>query len=205
MKSAGELHDSAGQYLAAVQMNLSALGKDAERLGEDARARWADTMNLVDQCAAEIRTLSYLLHPPLLDDVGLLSAISWYVEGFSERSGVQVNLDLPPHLPRFSPDVETALFRIVQQSLANIHRHADSKVALIRLKLEEELLTVEICDEGRGFAPEVLTKFRESGQLSGVGITGMQERMIALGGTFDVKSSESGTTISVSVPVGVGG
>lgn len=198
---ARELHDSAGQYLAAVQMNLSALAGDAALLGDGVRARLADTINLVDHCTAEVRTLSYLLHPPLLDDVGLASAISWYVEGFSERSGVAVSLDLPKSLSRFSPEVETALFRIVQQSLANIHRHSESKVARIRLAVEGERLVVEITDEGRGFPPEILAKFHQSGQLPGVGISGMRERMNALRGTFNIISGVSGTTIAASLPL----
>lgn len=197
---ARELHDSAGQYLAAVQMNLAALANETTSMPEGLQARLADTIRLVDHCTAEVRTLSYLLHPPLLDDVGLASAISWYVEGFSERSGVVVSLDLPKNLARFSPEVETALFRIVQQSLANIHRHSESKVARIRLAAGDRL-TVEITDEGRGFPPEVLAKFQENGQLPGVGISGMRERMNALRGTFDVISGVSGTTIAVSVPL----
>jgi len=200
---ARELHDSAGQYLAAVQMNLTALGNlVGASLGEGAQTRLADTIDLVDRCTAEIRTLSYLLHPPLLDDVGLASAISWYVEGFSQRSGVAVSVDMPKDLARPSPEVETALFRIVQQSLANIHRHSESKVARIRLTVEDRRLAIEISDEGRGFPPEVMSKFRASGQLPGVGISGMRERMNALRGTFDVISSESGTTVRVSVPTG---
>ena len=200
---ARELHDSAGQYLAAVQMNLTALAKHAaSSLDEVAQARLADTIDLVDRCTAEIRTLSYLLHPPLLDDVGLASAISWYVEGFSQRSGVAVSVDMPKDLARPSPEVETALFRVVQQSLANIHRHSESKVARIRLTVENRRLAIEISDEGRGFPSEVLSKFRASGLLPGVGISGMRERMNALRGTFDVISSESGTTVRVSVPTG---
>ena len=200
---ARELHDSAGQYLAAVQMNLTALAKHAaSSLDEVAQARLADTIDLVDRCTAEIRTLSYLLHPPLLDDVGLASAISWYVEGFSQRSGVAVSVDMPKDLARPSPEVETALFRVVQQSLANIHRHSESKVARIRLTVENRRLAIEISDDGKGFPSEVLSKFRASGLLPGVGISGMRERMNALRGTFDVISSESGTTVRVSVPTG---
>jgi two-component system NarL family sensor kinase len=198
---ARELHDSAGQYLAAIQMNLSALAGDSSQLAEGLRSRLEDSMDLVRRCTSEIRTLSYLLHPPLLDDMGLASAISWYVDGFSERSGVAVSLDIPKNLARFSPEVETALFRIVQQSLANIHRHSDSKVARIRLALAGERLTVEISDEGRGLAPEILSKFRQSGQLPGVGISGMRERINGMHGTFDITSSPSGTTIAVTLPI----
>jgi PAS domain S-box-containing protein len=198
---ARELHDSTGQYLAAVQMNLAALAGDPVLQGDTLRGRMADTMNLVAQCTAEIRTLSYLLHPPLLDEVGLASAIAWYVEGFADRSGISVTLDLPKSLPRFFPEMETALFRIVQQSLTNIHRHSQSKVAHIRLAVEGSRLKLEISDQGRGFEHEILSKFQRTGQLPGMGISGMRERMNALHGTFDVASSAAGTTISVSVPV----
>jgi two-component system NarL family sensor kinase len=199
---ARELHDSAGQYLAAVHMNLSVLATDGvASLNESLRARLADTMDLVERCTAEIRTLSYLLHPPLLDDVGLASAILWYVEGFSQRSGVAVTVDMPKDLARPSPDVETALFRVVQQSLANIHRHSESKVARIKLTREAQRITIEVSDEGKGLPPEVLARFRESGQLPGVGISGMRERMNALRGTFEIISDSSGSTIRVSVPI----
>jgi signal transduction histidine kinase len=157
---ARELHDSAGQYLAAIQMNLSALMNDSVHLGDGFRSRLKDSIDLVAHCTSEIRTLSYLLHPPLLDDVGLASAISWYVEGFAERSGVAVDLDIASDLARFSPDVETAVFRIIQQCLANIHRHSGSKVARVRLAVAENRLAVEISDQGRGVAPEILSKIR---------------------------------------------
>jgi signal transduction histidine kinase len=198
---ARELHDSTGQYLAAIQMNLSALVRDSGRTHEDLRLRLKDTMDLVGRCISEIRTLSYLLHPPLLDEMGLASAISWYVEGFTERSGIVVNLDIPGNLPRFSPDVETAVFRIIQQSLANIHRHSGSKVARINLVLGAERLIVEISDQGLGFTPEILSVFRHTGQLPGVGISGMRERINSLHGTFDIISGASGATIAVSIPI----
>jgi PAS domain S-box-containing protein len=198
---ARELHDSTGQYLAAVQMNLAALAGDAALQGDGLRSRMADTINLVVQCTAEIRTLSYLLHPPLLDEVGLGSAIAWYVEGFADRSGISVTLDIPKSLPRFLPELETAFFRIVQQSLANIHRHSQSKVAHIHLVSEDSQLKLEISDQGCGFDAETLARFRRTGQLPGMGISGMRERVNALHGTFDVASSASGTIIRVSVPV----
>jgi signal transduction histidine kinase len=162
--------------------------------------RVADAIQQVSHCTEEIRTLSYLLHPPLLDEVGLGSAISWYVEGFAERSGVAVKLDLPKALARYSPEVETALFRIVQQSLTNIHRHSQSKTAYLRLGLEGDSIKLEIRDEGCGFPAEMLAKFRQTGQLPGMGVSGMRERMNALHGSFEILSDPSGTTIAVSVP-----
>jgi PAS domain S-box-containing protein len=198
---ARELHESVGQYLAAIQMNLSAVMNDPLRRDDRGRSRLQDSMKLVDHCTSEIRTISYLLHPPLLDDVGLGSAISWYVDGFAERTGVVVSLDIPSDLPRFSSDVETVTFRIVQQSLANIHRHADSKVACVRLALAGGRLEVEISDKGRGLGAETLAKFRQSGQLPGVGLSGMRERINGLQGTFDILSGGSGTTIAVTLPI----
>lgn len=196
---ARELHDSAGQYLAAIQMNLSALTESAA-LNEALRPRLLDSIDLLARCNSEIRTLSYLLHPPLLDEMGLASAIHWYVEGFSKRSGIEVGVDLPSKVARFSPELETALFRVVQQSLANVHRHSGSKVARIRLEIEGERLTLEISDEGRGFSPEMLSRFRQSGHLPGVGISGMRERINRLHGNLDIRSNSSGTTIAVTLP-----
>jgi PAS domain S-box-containing protein len=197
---ARELHDSVGQYLAAIQMNLDGLAHDSANAAPPLQRRLEDSIDLVRRCTAEIRTLSYLLHPPLLDEVGLASAISWYVEGFSERSGIVVDLCIPDQLPRFSSELETALFRIVQQSLANIHKHSESKIARIRMAVVDANLIVEISDEGCGISPQMLCKFRKGGQSPGVGISGMRERVISLRGTFDLKSDQSGTTITVSVP-----
>ena len=197
---ARELHDSVGQYLAAIQMNLDVLNAEAAIISERFRPRLADSIDLVQRCTSEIRTLSYLLHPPLLDEVGLASALSWYVQGFNERSGIAVELDLPRSLPRFPSEVETALFRIVQQSLANVHKHSGGKRARIRLAFADSTLTVEISDEGCGIRPEILSKFRQGGQSPGVGISGMRERVIGLRGTFDLTSNADGTTITVTVP-----
>jgi PAS domain S-box-containing protein len=198
---ARELHDSVGQYLAAIQMNLRALVGDPANSTEHSRHRLEDAVDLVERCTAEIRTISYLLHPPLLDEVGLGSAISWYVEGFSERSGIRVELNLPNDLPRFPSEMDTALFRIVQQSLANVHKHSGSNRASIRVAIAGANLVVEISDEGRGMSPEVLAKFRAGGQSPGVGISGMRERVLGLRGSFEIKSERTGTTIIVSVPI----
>ncbi len=180
---ARDLHDSAGQYLAGIQMNLSALLRPNSGL----------------LCTSEIRTISYLLHPPLLDEAGLRSAISWYVEGFSKRSGIRVDLQIPEDFQRLASETETALFRVVQQSLANIHRHSGSSVAIIRIEIDDHAVTVEIRDEGHGFPPEVLTGFHSGTRLLGVGMAGMRERIREMGGRFDVRSSENGASIQVSL------
>jgi PAS domain S-box-containing protein len=197
---ARELHDSAGQYLAAIQMNLGALARSSA-IADLAKSRINDSLDMTERCMSEIRTISYLLHPPLLDEMGLRSAILSYVEGFAERSGIRVGVNIPDGLRRLSADIETAVFRVIQQSLANIHRHSGSRVAEIRLKEEAECVTVEICDEGLGIAPEKLDDFRSGKQLSGVGIAGMRERIRDMRGQFEIRSGKTGTTIRISLPI----
>jgi signal transduction histidine kinase len=194
---ARDLHDSAGQYLAGIQMNLSALLRPNSGLEDAARARVSDSLDMAKLCTSEIRTISYLLHPPLLDESGLRSAISWYVEGFAKRSGIRVDLQIPENFGRLPSETETALFRVVQQSLANIHRHSGSSVAIIRIEIDDQAVSVEIRDEGHGFPPEVLTGFHSGTRLLGVGIAGMRERIRELGGRFDVRSHSNGASIHV--------
>ena len=170
-------------------------------LGEAHTARITDSLAMAELCTSEIRTISYLLHPPLLDEVGLASAISWYVEAFSQRSGIQVRLDIQDDIGRLPHDLENALFRIVQQSLANIHRHSGSKVAEIRINRDAESLVAEICDEGCGIPPEMLDGFHDGTRLVGVGMAGMRERIRDMGGHFEVRSSDNGTTIAVRLPM----
>ncbi|MEQ1472436.1 MAG: GAF domain-containing sensor histidine kinase [Candidatus Acidiferrum sp.] len=198
---ARELHDSAGQYLAGILMNLRALMHDSAKLGKAHTARITDSLTMAELCTSEIRTISYLLHPPLLDEVGLASAISWYVDGFSQRSGIQVKLDIQDDIGRLPQDVENALFRIVQQSLANIHRHSGSQVAEIKINLDAENLVAEICDEGCGIPQELLDGFHDGTRLVGVGMAGMRERIHDMGGHFEIRSSDSGTTIAVRLPL----
>lgn len=197
---ARELHDSAGQYLAAIQMNLSPL-RNSPAIPDSEKSRIQDSLDMAERCTSEIRTISYLLHPPLLDEMGLRSAILSYVEGFAERSGIRVNVDIPNDLRRLPAEVETTLFRVIQQSLANIHRHSESRVAEIRLKEDAERVTVEICDEGRGIPDEKLAEFLSGRQLTGVGIAGMRERIRDMQGEFNIRSGSTGTTIEVSLPV----
>jgi signal transduction histidine kinase len=197
---ARELHDSAGQYLAAIEMNLSGL-KQSAHLEESLGRQVSDTLELANRCTSEIRTISYLLHPPLLDEMGLASALGWYVEGFSERSGIRVELDVPRSLGRLPRETETVLFRVVQQSLANIHRHSGSHVAKIRMEADAESVMVEICDEGRGIEPETLKGFDAGKRLIGVGIAGMRERVRVMGGHFSIRSGKDGTSIEVRLPL----
>jgi signal transduction histidine kinase len=144
--------------------------------------------------------MAYLLHPPLLDEMGLRSAILMYVEGFAERSGIRVDLEIPDDFGRLSSDMETGVFRVIQQSLANVHRHSGSLVACLRVKTDGESVTIEIQDEGCGIPSEILKGFYSGTRLAGVGIAGMRERIEGMDGQFDIRSSESGTTIQVRLP-----
>jgi len=192
---ARELHDSAGQSLAALSMNLAAM-KTAQAAELDKKVK--ESSDLVDTLAKEIRTLSYLLHPPLLDEAGLSSAMSWYVQGFSERSGIQVELDLDAHFGRLSSDLEMGIFRLVQESLTNIHRHSGSSSARIRVTRSETQVEVEISDKGKGISPERQQELTQS--AGGVGLRGMRERVRQLGGRFEMTSSGGGTRITVVLP-----
>jgi signal transduction histidine kinase len=198
---ARDLHDSAGQYLAGIQMNLSALLNRASALDAPERSRISDSMMLAERCTSEIRTISYLLHPPLLDETGLRSALSWYVEGFAQRSGVQVALEIPEAFGRLPSETETTLFRVIQQSLANIHRHSSSATARIVLDLTPDRVTLEISDQGSGISPEMLAEFHSGTRFLGVGMVGMRERVQNMAGRFHVCSSGKGTSIQISLPL----
>src|SRR6202140_572644 len=196
---ARELHDSVGQMLAALNMNLSAVRADIERLSKTANAL-ADSESLVHEMTTEVRTISHLLHPPLLDEAGLSSALRWYVDGFALRSKIQVDLDLPEDFGRLPRESETAIFRVVQECLTNIHRHSGSPMAKIRLRQREDQVTVEIADRGKGIPPEKKEQMTSSG-APGVGIRGMRERLRQLGGTLEIHSNGNGTVIEVRLPV----
>lgn len=193
-----ELHDSAGQILTALGLNLANINELArQNLSVDKAVE--DSHALVQQLTKEIRTLSYLLHPPLLDENGLSQAIHWYVQGLMERSGLKVELEVSRDFGRLPAELELSLFRIVQESLTNIHRHAESKNALIRLSRGPEVVSLEIRDTGKGISADKLAGVK--GQRFGVGITGMRERIRHFGGAMDILSNEKGTKISVTLPV----
>jgi len=196
---ARELHDSVGQMLAALSMNLSAVRVDVERLTKTALAL-ADSESLVQEMSTEVRTISHLLHPPLLDEAGLLSALRWYAEGFALRSKIKVDLDLPDDFGRLPRESETAIFRVVQECLTNIHRHSGSSVARIRLRQREQQVLVEIEDKGKGIPLEKQEEMSSSG-APGVGVRGMRERLRQLGGTLEINSSSTGTVITVWLPI----
>jgi len=195
---ARELHDSVGQNLAALTMNLTTVSAEIDRLSQTAKTV-SDSLALTEEMHREVRTVSYLLHPPLLDESGLASALRWYAEGYSERSKIQVDLDIPDDFGRLPREMETALFRTVQECLTNIHRHSGSLVAVIHLARANGEIRLRVEDRGTGMAREKLVEVR-SGGTPGVGIRGMRERMHQLGGSLAVQSGERGTSVEVRIP-----
>jgi PAS domain S-box-containing protein len=191
-----ELHDSAGQYLAGLQMNMETLIKTPGTSAE-IRSRLSESLDLLHQCSTEIRTLSYLLHPPLLEDTGLAPTVRWFVEGFAKRSGIEVVVEIPSDFGRLRAELELALFRIIQECLTNIHRHSGSKTASIQILLLDEILKLEIKDQGVGISPSSST----TSAKPGVGIAGMAERLSDLGGTLQISSDSNGTVVKVSAPI----
>jgi signal transduction histidine kinase len=197
---ARELHDNAGQALAALAMNLGVVAKDLERLVKTA-STVADSAGLVQEMSNDIRTMSYLLHPPMLDETGLAPALRWYVDGFAERSKIAVDLECAEDLGRLSREVETAIFRLVQECLTNIHRHSGSPTAEIQILRLDGVVRVEIKDQGQGLSTEKRAQM-ESGGTVGVGIRGIRERVGQLGGSLEINSDGigSGTCIVVRLP-----
>lgn len=194
-KFSRELHDSLGQYLAACKMGLDAL---ASRRGSDEQL---DSARLhLEQAMAETRTISYLLHPPLLDETGLGIAARWYIEGFAQRSGIQITCDIAEDFPRLSRPVELAIFRVLQECLTNIHRHSKSARAEVSICSTATEASLQVRDFGNGIAPEVLQQFRNSGANVGVGLAGMSERVRDQGGQLDIQSDGSGVLVSVTIP-----
>jgi signal transduction histidine kinase len=196
---ARELHDSAGQTLAAMKMSI-ALIRQTETVRPDFRRLVDDLEALADEALQEVRTTSYLLHPPLLDEAGIASAARWFVEGFARRSGIQVDCDIPEKMERPPRDCELVLFRILQESLTNVHRHSGASAASVRLRRDPDQLQLEVGDNGKGIPEERLRRFKTS-VGTGVGITGMRERVRELGGRLEIHSFKTGTTISVALPV----
>jgi two-component system NarL family sensor kinase len=198
------LHETTAQNLAALKMLLARLNRTSAELGIGDRTVLAESISLAEQSMTEVRTLSYLLYPPFLDEAGLLSAFRWYAAGFADRSGIKVDLDLPESLERLPLDTETALFRVVQESLINIHRHAGSATARIRLRRDAETLILEIEDRGHGI-PDASLKLIMAGVGGvGVGIAGMSERLEQLGGRLEITSDEHGTTVRARLPLAQG-
>jgi signal transduction histidine kinase len=197
---ARELHDSIGQYFVSLKMNFDLLRMGTTQ--EETNRIFTDCVDLLDRGIVEARTLSHLLHPPLLDEAGFVSAARWYVDGFTERSKIRVTLESPPELPRMSKDIELALFRVLQESLTNIHRHSGSASAVVRLAVMDGNISLFVRDFGKGIPPALLKRFENTHTGTGVGLAGIRERMSELGGTMELSSEDSGgMTLEVSVPV----
>lgn len=197
---ARELHDSVGQLLAAIKMNNDAVLR--EQLSGPARQAVSENSVMVDEILSGIRTISHLLHPPLLDEAGISSALRWYVSEFGDRSGIQVALDCDSSIGRLPANVETAIFRIAQECLGNVHRHSESHTAKIALVLKDNRIRLEISDCGCGIAPDRLVELTSYGR-GGVGLRGLRERVTELGGTIEVRSegvAGRGTTVSADLP-----
>src|SRR6266478_798850 len=194
---ARELHDSAGQILAALSMNLTPLEPEANKISPSAARAITESLGLVNELSKELRTISHLLYPPLLDEVGLSSALRLFLEGFEKRSKIKVNLDIPGNFERLPPELETAIFRVVQECLTNIHRHSGSRVAAIRVTRDGNEVKVEVRDQGKGMP----SGGNGSHKKVGVGIQGMRERIKQFGGCFEILSDKKGTTVVATVPV----
>lgn len=196
---ARELHDSLGQYLAGLKIAIDMLGSRSSQKDP----LLVECADILERAIAETRTLSHLLHPPLLDEAGFASAASWFVAGFSQRSGIPVSLDLPPDLQRLPDVIEIALFRVLQESLTNVHRHSRAKSAEISVDADAEQVTIEIRDHGRGMPPHIIRQIEAETSKLGVGLAGMRERIHELGGKFVVSSNDRGTAVQASIPLGV--
>jgi|GEM_PF-278798 len=196
---ARELHDSLGQYLVASKMSLDLINMSSPN-NDRVREALADAIQQIEKAISETRTMSHLLHPPLLDEVGLESALIWYAEGFAKRSGIEVSVEISPSIGRLATDVETALFRVVQECLTNVHRHSGSPTAAVRLHREGGDLKLEVSDEGRGMPVSAMAG--DSAQAApGVGIQGIRERVLQLHGTIEIVSGEGkGTRVVVTIP-----
>jgi PAS domain S-box-containing protein len=195
---ARELHDSLGQYLVSLKVNLDLLS--AMVTGARQTDLVAECLHAAEECLSETRTISHLLHPPLLDEAGLISAARWYIEGFAARSGLEVILEMPPDLGRLDRDVELTLFRILQEGLTNVHRHSGGSMVRVLLQSDAEHVEFQISDNGKGIPAERLHRLREDDSSTGVGLAGMRERVRELGGSLAIHSGTSGTTITVTIP-----
>ncbi|MBV9574781.1 MAG: PAS domain S-box protein [Acidobacteriales bacterium] len=204
-----EMHDSLGQYLSLLKMKLGSLAVAKPAAGDVEagtvnQQRISECMTLLDQCMKEVRTVSYLLYPPMLEEMGLKSAIPWYLEGFSKRSGIKTTLEIADDFERMPRDVELVLFRVLQESLTNVHKHSESKTANIRLTRSGEDVVLEVTDQGKGLPGTIINQGGNAWKAStGVGLRGMSERLRQLGGVLEMSSSEAGTQLRARIPTKV--
>jgi PAS domain S-box-containing protein len=196
---ARELHDSTGQNLAALKLNLSRLAR--RELAPDLAGVVSDSLVLAEKMLSEVRTIAYLLHPPLLDELGLACALQAYVQGFSERSGIRVHADLQQDLGRLRPELETTIFRIIQEALTNVHRHSGSQQCWVSLLKTQNAVTLAVRDDGIGLRSQSLQLLKNGAGLLGVGLSGMQERVRQLGGVLEIESEGKGCLIRAAFSV----
>jgi signal transduction histidine kinase len=196
---ARELHDSVGQYLAALKINIGQLQRGETGVTLHLQPRVIESLDLADRAIGEIRTISHLLHPPLLDELGFHSAARWYAEGFAQRSGIKVELQLTEITKRLPRQIELALFRVLQESLTNVHRHAKATRVQIEVVCTDDEVILTLNDNGEGIPARVMDRFR-AGEAGGIGLAGMRERLAELGGTLDVESGPQGTRIAATLP-----
>lgn len=194
---ARELHDSIGQFLAGLKINLDQLGAgprvDSDRLIHE-------TIKLTDCALQEVRTLSHLLHPPLLEELGFFSAARWYLDEYGKRSQIRVSLEVDPPVERLPREIEMALFRVLQESLTNVYRHAGAQSVKVRIACRQGIVSLIVADDGKGIPQEVLAKFQR-GAAPGIGLAGMRERLAEFGGEIKVASSRSGSVIEATIPI----
>ncbi len=194
---ARDLHDGLGQELAVAKMVLDKMM--LQKSAQPAEEEWTQASSIVDRAIQQVRTMSHLLHPPLLDEVGLLSALSWYVEGLTKRSGIEISLEVQPRdFPRLSADVETAVFRIVQEALTNVFRHSEASKVWITLAQKEENIVVAVRDDGKGVDKRITELQPDS---VGVGIGGMKQRASEFGGELRLTNAHPGTLVELTIPL----
>jgi CheY-like chemotaxis protein len=194
---ARDLHDSTGQELAVAILTLEHAAKDVPPSAAKARSAVLECTDRLRKVENDVRTLSYVLHPPLLEEMGLVSALQWYLDGFSKRTGIKVSVEVPPQMPRLHTDRETALFRVIQESLTNVFRHSGSRKAWVNLSTDQSFLRATVIDEGKGFDSAA----RSSGTKSGVGIQSMKGRLELLGGSLEIESKPKGRCVTATVPI----
>lgn len=196
-----DLHDSVGQHLCLAKLSLQAYARALPKGNAVSKRLYQETKENIETTIREIRTVSYLLHPPLLDEVGLLAAVRWYIEGFGKRSGICLNVEVPSKLPRLTNDKETAVFRILQESLTNIHRHSEASNAFIKIAVNENELRLEVRDNGKGMANSDSRCLEDHSIQLGVGIPGMRQRLNELDGKLIISSTEKGTHLVAALPI----
>lgn len=193
---ARELHDSVGQFLVGLKINLSQIQNNK---GEKSAKLLRETLDLTDYALQEVRTISHLLHPPLLEELGFISAARWYVDEYGKRSQVKVSLRIEKSIGRLPKEIEIALFRVLQESLTNVYRHAAARAVDIGIAGKEGFVVLTVADDGKGIPPEILSRF-DSGAAPGIGLAGMRERLAEFGGKMHVQSSSAGSVVEVTIP-----